>query len=363
MILMEDIARQVMENCVISDARHAGSFSVCGLVLRLRDLYKWEKGLAPWVEGESGEVLDWIGRREEQWDLQEEIEFAEIYIEGRTYDPFDIGGINKELEPLGFLYGAGLARALKPFFFLAVIEEKRKIRGHEVYILGKELARDLLTMPAFSRDGVIVVRKDSARVYLWDQIAYMGKSGRPALRFALEQYGPECMDYKKLPGYMDTILADEVGTYIHHEIGESEEKEFSGEDWREMVGAFPHSPIELLARAVKDLLADTNEYGTIRYIAGGRRSASLGFFVAFLDGLRREIFPEMREAFSEFLKTKDWELIERARRAGYEKAAGYAELMVSAFERGRRRGDPGHAREEIERRILAPLGLTQKIIE
>ena len=48
-----NITRQVLRNCEISDARHAGLFSICGLALRLRDLYKWEKGLDPWVEKDS----------------------------------------------------------------------------------------------------------------------------------------------------------------------------------------------------------------------------------------------------------------------------------------------------------------------
>ena len=40
------MTEQVLRNCHISYARHAGLYSICGLALRLRDLYKWEMGLA-----------------------------------------------------------------------------------------------------------------------------------------------------------------------------------------------------------------------------------------------------------------------------------------------------------------------------
>ena len=41
------VARQILDNCEISDAQHAGLYSTCGLALRLRDLYKWEHRLNP----------------------------------------------------------------------------------------------------------------------------------------------------------------------------------------------------------------------------------------------------------------------------------------------------------------------------
>ena len=50
----------VRYNCNVSDARHAGSYSICGLALRLRDLYKWENELDPWIEKDAAQVLDWI---------------------------------------------------------------------------------------------------------------------------------------------------------------------------------------------------------------------------------------------------------------------------------------------------------------
>ncbi|NIR13630.1 MAG: hypothetical protein GWN86_06655, partial [Desulfobacterales bacterium] len=88
MLDLDDLTRQVLENCSISDSRHAGLYSVCGLALRLRDLYKWEKGLDPWIEMDSSVILNWIGEKEENWDQLEEKEFNKITILDKTYDPF-----------------------------------------------------------------------------------------------------------------------------------------------------------------------------------------------------------------------------------------------------------------------------------
>ena len=53
MFQIDDITDQVLENCDIADARHAGLYSICGLALRLRDFYKLENRLSPWVENDS----------------------------------------------------------------------------------------------------------------------------------------------------------------------------------------------------------------------------------------------------------------------------------------------------------------------
>ena len=50
MIELEQLANQVLHNCYISDSRFAGNYSICGLAMRLRDLYKWENGFEPWLE-------------------------------------------------------------------------------------------------------------------------------------------------------------------------------------------------------------------------------------------------------------------------------------------------------------------------
>ena len=79
-INIDDITRQVQHNCDISDAQHAGLYSICGLALRLRDLYKWENRLPPWVEKDSAEILDWIDARENRWEKLADMKPADLAI-------------------------------------------------------------------------------------------------------------------------------------------------------------------------------------------------------------------------------------------------------------------------------------------
>jgi hypothetical protein len=357
MLDLDHLTRQVLENCSISDSRHAGLYSVCGLALRLRDLYKWEKGLDPWIEMDSSEILNWIGEKEENWDQLEEKEFSKITIFDKSYDPFDAGGINEVLEPHGFLYGAGYVHSLKPSFLLAVLEEKRLIDGYPVYILGRELARDLITIPALAQNDRILVRKEASKLFLWDLIFFIKNSGRSALRFALESYGVPEKDSKALCRNLAKISAAETETYIYHELGEIRDTVFDRHVWRDIIATFPHTPIELLARVVKDLLADTNEYGTLRHIVGQQKEASLGLYVAFLDGLRKELFPELKEAFEEFTETHSWRVIEQAISSSYTRTRSHAEMMSRIYQEGRQKNDMKWVEVEMEKRLLNPLGM------
>ena len=357
---LDAIVSQVLNNCNISDSQHAGIYSVCGLALRLRDLYKWEKGLDPWVEDESFEILQWIERKEEQWEQLLEKDFTEISISDSTYDPFDTEGINEVLTPHGFFYGAGYVHSLKPSFLVAVLEDTRKVNGYTVHTLGRELARDLLTIPALTQDNSIVLRGESTKLFLWDQIFFTKKSGQNALKFGLENYGLKTQDSESLHRNLARIAAAEMETYVYHELGELRDTAFEPDLWREIVATFPHTVIEFLARAVKDLLADTNEYGRLRYIADKRKAAPLGLYIAFLDGFRKELFPELPGAFEEFARTSSWQVIEQAISSGHNNATRYAEAISSIYQAGRAKRDMTWVENEIDRCLLAPMGLGKR---
>ena len=96
---LKSFTRQVLQNCDISDANNAGLYSICGLALRLRDLYKWEKQLPPWEERNSSEILDWIEAKENRWEAFAENDYQELFLFGKTFDPFDSDGVNVVLEP------------------------------------------------------------------------------------------------------------------------------------------------------------------------------------------------------------------------------------------------------------------------
>lgn len=358
MLKIEAVKEQVRHNCDITDAQHAGLYSICGLAMRLRDLYKWEKGLEPWIEKDSSEILEWIEAKEQTWDALTDEKFHAIEIQGNKYDPFDVEEINAMLEPYGFLYGGGLARGLKPTFFLGVIADKKVINGYPVYILGRELARDLLTLPALTQGDYILIRQEAAKLYLWDQIFYIKKSGRKALNFALEHYGLKDQNPQELHANLARIVAAEADTYIYHELGELQDTVFDRDLWQQIIAAFPHTVIEFLTRTVKDLSADTNEYGTLRHIIRKRKTASLAFYVAFLEGLLKEIFPEIIEAFQEFKHAGNWDVIDQAVADGYKTAEYYTEAISTIFQEGRQKYDDKWIENEMAVRLLRPLGVT-----
>lgn len=349
---LKGLTRQVLQNCDISDATHAGLYSICGLALRLRDLYKWENRLPPWEERDSSEILDWIDAKETRWETFAENEYAPLTVCGQTFDPFDADGVNAVLEPHRIYYGAGYAHRLKPTFFLAEVENKTRLNGYKIYTLGRELARDLLTIPAMSQNDSVLLRQESAGLFLWDKIFYIKKSGRPALNFALEHLGIAEKDPTLLHRHLPKIFAAVKDTYIYHELGELQDASFDRESWREIVAAFPFSPVEFIARALKDLLADTCEFGTLHHIIQKRQSAGLAFYVAFIEGLAKEFFPEIGIAFQEFAGSEDWRAIEQAVAQGYQNAQKHTHMILDIYRLGRDKGDLEWSEVEIQKRIL-----------
>jgi hypothetical protein len=353
----QHITAQVQHNCTISDSRYAGLYSVCGLALRLRDLYKWEKGLDPWVEKEPTEVLDWIGRKEEAWEALSDRPFENLLVFGNTYDPFDTRALNRVLHRHGIYYGAGFGPRLKPTFFLSDIDKETRINGFPVTILGQERARDLFAVPALTQDSSVIIRKKTAQAIFWDQIVYVKKSGHRALQYALKQYGLDKNDQAALQSNLSELTQEMMGVYLYHEIGELSENVFDREVWREIIGTYPQSSVELFARAVKDLLADTGEKGTLKYIVSNKKSAALGFYIAFQDGVSKVLFPEVVSAFDAFLSKEIWDVIDDAAVAGYEKACRLAVQMTAFFKKGKEKSDFEWAEKEIANKLMKPLGL------
>src|SRR5512139_980026 len=104
---MDAVLEDIKFNCDVSDARYWGYFSICGLLMRYRDLFRSERGLEPWSPIARAEIAGWIGRKESRWTALEDRELRDLVIRGTTYSPFDIDGINEALHADGYVYGAG----------------------------------------------------------------------------------------------------------------------------------------------------------------------------------------------------------------------------------------------------------------
>jgi hypothetical protein len=353
------LAEQVMTNCHLSDALHAGSFSLCGLLLRLRDYYKWDLGLEPWQGVDSPEVLSWIEERENFWEELDGGELKPLEWRGREIDPFDVGTINADLAEYGYYYGAGLAAFMKPSFFLGRLLRDERLGDFRVVYIGWEAARDLFTAPAQTREGVIIARRRPMAAHLWDTVLHAGAGRRWAVDVALGVYGLSRSDLDRPTEEwiyrLDALLDREIDVYVRHEYGEAMDRIFPRDRWQLLVGGNPRSRIELMARTIKDLLADTGEDGRLAFIVKEHRLAALALYVSQLDGLPELLFPEMKPAFERFVSEKDWGIVEGARRAGWTKGREMAERMLALAER--RRGDSDGLAVDVEESFYRPLKL------
>jgi hypothetical protein len=345
---LDRLTRQVLFNCDVSDARHAGIFSVCGLAMRLRDLYKWEHRMAPWQEGEAALVLDWIGEKEELWEDLLEADYGRLSVGSEDYESFDIQGINGMLAGENCFYGAGYAHHLKPTFVLAEIEREETVSGYNVRYLGREYARDLLTLPAFNQDGAVVLRTEAARMFLWDQIAYISNSGRRALDLALAACGLPDSRSITIRRHYDAVFNVQQQIHLHHEIGELEEQVFDRQIWRQLVADHPHTAVELLVRALKDLLADTGPHGALTHLLKEQDAAALGLYMAFGNGLSRLLTHEITCAFDAFIQDRRWDPLILAAHTVRQNAVSHVERVMELHTHGRRRQNPEGVREAIE---------------
>jgi hypothetical protein len=342
------LTQQVLFNCDVSDARHAGIYSVCGLAMRLRDLYKWERRIAPWQEDEAALVLDWIGAKEDLWEDLLEAEYSRLSVGCREYEAFDTQQINAALAGSNYFYGAGYAHHLKPTFVLAEIDREETVAGYRIRYLGREHARDLLTLPAFNQDGVVILRTEAARMFLWDQIAYISNSGRGALDLALAACGLPDSRTATIRRHYEAVFRVQQHIHLHHEIGELEEQVFNRQIWQQLLADHPHTAVELLARTLKDLLADTGPHGALTILLRDRHAAALGLYMAFGNGMIRLLSQELICAFDAFVQDRRWDPLIRASRSVRRHAVFHAHRVMELFTRGRQRHDSKGTRKAIE---------------
>lgn len=357
----ETLIRTVRHNCDISDARDNGIYSICTLVLKLRNLYKWEHGLEPWDEPESRVLLDWIAAKEEYWERLQPQPFSPIRINGEDFDPFLLKPVNNLLAGDRHHYGAGYGRSMKAVFFLAEISENRLVEGIPTLILGREQARELSSPFAMLQDDTIYIRKEPLRFFFWDQIQEINPSCRVAMRQALGSYDllrdNINLDRKRLIGSFDDIVDRELDIFIYHEVGERQENPLNSRILKTIINTFPASPLELLARAVKDILADTHPRGLLSHIVKSERRSSLGFYISFLDGMRRHLCPELNEAGKCFWDTGDWSLLEEARAVCRKNNAAIAARFEKLGQRLADGDSPATVKRWAAKTILAPLGI------
>jgi hypothetical protein len=335
--LIDEFVRQVKRNCDISDAKFWGYYSICGLLMRYRELYRNEHSLMPWDSIRSEEISSWIQERETLWKDLEDLELQDLVIHGRTYGPFDVNGINEELCNAGLIYGSGYGTFNKPTFFVAELAAAKDLYDYRVYYAGRELCRDISAAPAMLQGRCIYALTEVIEHIIWDRFQELKAHPHnlPA-EMMFSHYGilssedasPEL--YKKIRHLAD----DAAEVFVLHEAGEAYEDEYDDE-WHDILSEGCDKATELFLRGIKDVRADTSSLGPLKAIIDTGNIARLCVLVAFMDGIRREIFPEIRDVFQRFRELPDWSVIEGARSVGYRRAERLQAEIVEVWKEKR----------------------------
>ena len=328
--LLSSIVQDIQHNCNISDARDHGIYTMCTMVLKLRNLYKWENDLEPWQEPEPADLLDWIEAKEDYWKTITDEPYRHLDINGCAYSPDDPPAINAYFSDRQMVYGAGYGRSMKAIFFLAEKTEQRTVAGLPVLILGKERAKEMASPFAMAQDGVIFIRKESLRFFLWDSIQELRASCRGSFRHALELYGllqDGQLHQQRFKDSLDNIVDAELDLFVYHEVGEVLQTTFDSSILQTIISRFPGSVYELVSRSIKDILADTHPGGLLSHLISEKMETSLSFYVGFLDGLRKELFPEIIDAHEKFQIDRNWQRIEQASSICRDNILQYAEKI------------------------------------
>ncbi len=317
-------------NCIISDAKFWGYYSVCGLLMRMRELYLNEHSLMPWDTAPADEVSRWMSGREKQWGDLENDALHQIEVEQRLYDPFDVDSLNLFLKDSRFVYGSGYATFNKPTFFVAELVARRELLDYEIYFTGRELCRDLSAYAAMLQGRCIYVRYDVIKAVIFDrfQTVKSRRYGSVAEGMFLHYGISRTQELSEgLVRRFEEMACAVSELFVRHEVGEAFEDEGS-QEWSMIIASCNDRHCELYLRGIKDLIADTSVMGPLRTITEARLIPLLYAYMGFLDGLRRSIFPLIGNAFQRFVETGEWQLIEEARVQGYETAKGWRQSVL-----------------------------------
>lgn len=328
---LDALATVVQANCDLADALHAREKSLCTYLLGMREYFRWSEQLPLDALPDRARLSEWIAQRERQWDALHErsdARYGDLPLAGGI-DPFDEDAVNRELRQTGLVYGAGLGLFGAPMFFLAQRESEHLRDGARVIVAGRELARGIAAAPAASRGATIVVRTDALRRWLWTR-AETAQHGAHDTVFAraLRAYAAGA----DAAAAVDCMARGETETLVLHELGELRAGQLLGNGWEEMLLAMDDRRAEVVLRAVRDLLADC--LVTLPALAARRANASLLFWMAGFDGMRRALAPELSESFHPDADRVDFAAVASAANRGRKLWSDLAFDLLSAWHRG-----------------------------
>jgi len=287
----KQLADAVQRNCHISDARHAGNYTLCVYLLKMREFYRWEKARRFSDELSTDDIGNWLTEREDMWSKLEQEDYADIDAHGERFNPYDSSGINAKLLEHGLVYSGGIGQKSKPHFFLAELERREQLHGYEIIISDHEYARDLTSPPAMSQGNTIFIRRESFKRMLWEKAEeWRWNQPQNAMAQAMACYGFN----QDVEAALTRMTDNELEAAILHEIGEIKAGAVLP-GWREMMHDISYTQAEIMARAVRDHIADA--ISTLPALLENKMEASIHFYFANLTHMRKHIMPALQGAY------------------------------------------------------------------
>ncbi|MHB1950827.1 MAG: Sfum_1244 family protein [Acidiferrobacteraceae bacterium] len=331
------ILSAVQKNCDISDALHAGDYTLCTYLLKMREYYRWEHDLSYFAQVPQDDLGAWLTAREHLWTELENSAMTLVPTASGPADPFDSDAINRDLMPYGYVYSAGYGRFNKPLFFLGSLLRQEEREGFTILCSSCEYARELAAPPAMLRGRTIFARRESARRFVWEKIdEWRWRKQDNAMQRALA-----CYDFAENDAALDAMTDGALDLMILHELGEGLIDRSLGDRWRTMVAGLARSKAELVARAVRDHLADCRF--TLPGLLDRDDPGLLHFYFANLDGLRRALFTDLEEAYRQWLESRDTSSLRLVAQQGEHHWCEIAHRLLDTYE-----ADPARATHEIE---------------
>lgn len=299
---------------------------MCTFLMKMREYYRWENELPYSDNLPRKEVGDWLVQREKDWEKLEGDDFSPLPLSetSETVDPFDMDRANKLLIPMGYVYSSGYGIFNKPLFYLGKLDKKESHEGATLFISSCEYARDLVAPPAMSRGGKIFIRGESVKRFVWERLEEWrwGKQKEGPLPKALDELG-QSSDADQQLNSLSTLQTEIM---VQHELGELSIGKRLGKRWEQLLSRTAGTKAEFIMRGLRDNLADCIR--TVPYLLSLSSPASLHLYFSNFSGLRRHLFPGLREAYESWCQDGSMVKLDRAVRLGESQFCRQTEQLL-----------------------------------
>ncbi len=325
---IKQLQQQIQHNCDIADSKQAGDYTLCIYLLKMREYFRWENALGFNDPIPKKELGLWLNDKERHWESIANLNFVNLSIDQKEFEPFNNEEINNKLIEQGYVYNAGIGQRGNKHFFLGKLIKKETHFNFNILVSGQELARDLTAPPAFTQEQTIYIRRESLRRMIWERVEeWQWKQSNQATNRAMTYY--DMAD--NLDQALEKLTDNELQTVLLHEIGELEASNILGEQWQEMLYVLPKSQAELMARAVKDHIADCTS--TLPNLIQQENIGSIHFYFGNFHSMRKQLFPSLSSAYSQWLEDDHLENVEHTLQKACTHWRHVAEEMLDIYQR------------------------------